>query len=122
MPDGLFGRGRGFWGWGSGYGGWSGRPWPGRGPFSHLPLWERPGWLYGRGACWRLSGPWRYGYPPTPYEYGTPMPAGYPWTAPVAPPAPPMVKEQEISWLESEAIALEQELVEIKKRLEELRK
>jgi hypothetical protein len=40
--------------------GWRGRgmagPWPGRGPFSNLPPWERPGWLYGRGACWYLYG------------------------------------------------------------------
>ena len=36
--------------------GWAG-PWPGRGPFSHLPPWERPGWLYGRGACWYMYGP-----------------------------------------------------------------
>ena len=37
--------------------GWRGRgegQWPGRGPFSHLPPWQRPGWLYGRGTCWRL--------------------------------------------------------------------
>ena len=26
--------------------------WPGNGPFSHLPPWERPGWIYGRGSCW----------------------------------------------------------------------
>ena len=43
--------------------GWKGRiwagPWPGRGPYSHLPPWERPGWLYGRGACWHLYGPYR---------------------------------------------------------------
>jgi hypothetical protein len=38
--------------------GWAG-PWPGRGPFSHLPPWERPGWLYGRGACWYMYGPYR---------------------------------------------------------------
>jgi hypothetical protein len=24
---------------------------PGNGPFSHLPPWQRPGYLYGRGAC-----------------------------------------------------------------------
>lgn len=30
--------------------------WPGRGPYVHLPPWRRPGWLYGRGACW-----WRRG-------------------------------------------------------------
>ena len=28
--------------------------WPGRGPFSHLPPWQRPGWLYGPGSCWYL--------------------------------------------------------------------
>lgn len=27
-------------------------PWPGNGPFSHLPPWQRPGWVYGRGYCW----------------------------------------------------------------------
>ena len=31
--------------------------WPGRGPFSYLPPWQRPGWLYGRGACWWLLDP-----------------------------------------------------------------
>lgn len=40
-------------------GGWRGRGnWPGAGPFSHLPPWQRPGWLYGRGACWQLYGPY----------------------------------------------------------------
>jgi hypothetical protein len=38
--------GRGFRGQGA---------WPGNGPFSHLPPWERPGWLYGRGSCWALG-------------------------------------------------------------------
>jgi hypothetical protein len=23
-----------------------------------LPPWQRPGWLYGRGACWSLYGPY----------------------------------------------------------------
>ncbi|MFW9830814.1 MAG: zinc-ribbon domain-containing protein [Candidatus Thorarchaeota archaeon] len=39
----------------SGRGGGRGRnqgPWPGQGPFSHLPPWQRPGWLYGPGSCW----------------------------------------------------------------------
>ncbi|TDA42291.1 MAG: hypothetical protein DSO07_00110 [Thermoproteota archaeon] len=40
------------WGWR----GWWG-PWPGRGPFSYLPPWQRPGWVFGRGACWYL---WPY--------------------------------------------------------------
>jgi hypothetical protein len=42
--------------------GWRGRGmglWPGRGPFSYLPPWQRPGWWFGRGACWWLFGaPW----------------------------------------------------------------
>ncbi len=45
--------------------GWMG-PWPGRGPFSYLPPWQRPGWVFGRGACWWLYGwPWgaRWQYP-----------------------------------------------------------
>ncbi len=41
---------------GNGYGYGNGRErcfrnWPGNGPFSNLPPWERPGYLYGRGAC-----------------------------------------------------------------------
>jgi len=32
--------------------------WPGNGPWSHLPPWERPGWQLGggrgRGYCWLL--------------------------------------------------------------------
>jgi len=43
-------------------------PWPGRGPFSHLPPWERPGWMFGRGTCWR------YWYPAAPFPY-KPSPA-----------------------------------------------
>lgn len=33
--------------------GWRGTygPWPGRGPFSHLPSWQRPRWVYGPGSC-----------------------------------------------------------------------
>ncbi|HDD42588.1 MAG TPA: hypothetical protein ENF79_02770 [Nitrososphaeria archaeon] len=69
---------RGGWGWG-----WS--PWPGRGPFSYLPPWLRPGWLFGRGSCWWLFGapwglrwwlPWVYGYYPW-YGYLW----LYPWTS-----------------------------------------
>ncbi|MCS7374255.1 MAG: hypothetical protein NDF53_04645 [archaeon GB-1867-097] len=60
-------------GWGGRRGGWIG-PWPGRGPFSYLPPWQRPGWLFGRGSCWWLFGaPWgaRWYYPWFPsYGYG----------------------------------------------------
>ncbi len=31
---------------------WNWKKWPGWGPFSDLPPWERPGWKYGRGWCW----------------------------------------------------------------------
>jgi len=59
--------------------GWRGRGfgmWPGRGPFSYLPPWQRPGWLFGRGACWWLL--------PTLY-----MPPYYPGTYPYYPGAFP---------------------------------
>jgi len=46
------------WGWRGGGRGWAG-PWPGRGPFSYLPPWQRPGWLYGFGRGW-----WGYPYAP----------------------------------------------------------
>jgi hypothetical protein len=36
-------------GWRGRIGGRSG-PWPGRGPFSYLPPWQRPGWIYGYGG------------------------------------------------------------------------
>ncbi|HIP56573.1 MAG TPA: hypothetical protein EYH02_00660 [Ignisphaera aggregans] len=47
MPWMGFGRG-GRWGWVG--------PYPGRGPWSHLPPWMRPGWIWGKGACWWLFG------------------------------------------------------------------
>ncbi|TFG27108.1 hypothetical protein EU528_13415 [Candidatus Thorarchaeota archaeon] len=53
-----YGRGGGR-GSGRGYG-----QWPGNGPFRHLPPWERPGWLYGRGSCWSMSY-WSGTNPPT---------------------------------------------------------
>lgn len=61
----------GFGGWGRGKGGWRG-PWPGNGPFSYLPPWQRPGWIYGRGAC-RWLYPWLgyYWYPWYYYPYYT---------------------------------------------------
>jgi hypothetical protein len=52
--------------------------WPGRGPFSYLPPWMRPGWLYGRGACWWLFRPYAW-----PYAWYTPF-----WYMPWYRPAP----------------------------------
>ena len=93
------GRGRG--------GGWAG-PWPGRGPFSYLPPWQRPGWLYGRGACWWLFAP--YLQTTTPQTPAITAPA---YTA--------VPKEQEIAMLENQTKWLEQTLEQIRKRLEELK-
>jgi len=47
-----------WWGFGRGRGGWFG-PWPGGGPSSYLPPWQRPGWLFGfgRGLGWWWN-PW----------------------------------------------------------------
>ncbi len=59
-------RGRG------GGGGWSG-PWPGRGPFNHLPPWQRPGWLFG-GGFGRGLGFGGGGYP-----YNPGVCARFPW-------------------------------------------
>jgi hypothetical protein len=93
------GRGRG--------GGWVGL-WPGRGPFSHLPPWQRPGWLYGRGACWWLSAPY--------------VQTTAPKDPAVVPPAYTTVpKDQEKAMLETQAKWLEQTLEQIRKRLEELK-
>jgi len=84
-----------------GRGGWGG-PWPGRGPFSSLPPWQRPGWLYGRGACWWLYSP-----------YFNPS---------ISPPIPELPKEEETQMLEEQMKALESHLNAIRQRLEELKK
>ncbi len=69
---------------------------PGFGPWSHLPPWERPGWKYGRGRCW-----WAFAYPPYP---------DYPYS-----------EEDELRMLEEEAKFLEERLEEIRRRIEELK-
>lgn len=125
--------------WGIGYGrGWgrefSGNPWPGRGPFSHLPPWYRPGWVFGRGACWRFFSPWlRSGFgAPTAaqggYSYPPVWPSGYGYYHPLmgypgyAQPPGELAREEEERVLGEELSALEARIEEIKKRLEELKK
>ena len=73
----------GRYGWRGGRGGWMG-PWPGRGPFSYLPPWLRPGWLFGRGAGWWLFGyPWLYRpYLPPYLPYMAPWMYGWPYPRP----------------------------------------
>jgi hypothetical protein len=75
---------------------WSYKPYPGHGPWSHLPPPLRPGWWYGRGWCW-----WIY-----------PLPPYTPWLS----------KEDEIKYLEElKKYITEVVLKEIDKRLEELK-
>lgn len=80
------------WG-GRGRGGWCGA-WPGRGPFSDLPPWERPGWIYGRGACLRFGSPYLQNYPN---------------------------EKEERSYLETSKKDLEEQLKSIEKRMNELK-
>ncbi|MDK2794857.1 MAG: hypothetical protein PWQ22_175 [Archaeoglobaceae archaeon] len=89
--------------------GWGFKRWPGFGPFSHLPPWERPGWIFGRGACWRW---WKY----------------YPRLLPRLR-LPKLSLRDEISALEEyrkeleeEKASIEEELREVEKELEELRR
>jgi hypothetical protein len=91
---------------------------PGNGPFRDLPPWQRPGWIYGGGAGWG-----RY-YTDDPTKC-----ARFPWLPrwwwsnpenssqfPISqPPAP-----QEREFLEEQKTFLENNIAEIKKRLEEL--
>ncbi len=72
---------------------WRWRRYPGFGPWSDLPPWERPGWRFrGRGWCW-----W---YEDIPREF---------------------TREDEIRMLEEYARCLEDELERVKRRLKELR-
>lgn len=70
------------WRWGWRMGGRMGGPWPGKGPFSYLPPWLRPGWIFGRRMCWWLFHPMMYHWYGYPY-YSPPYPMiylpYYPW-------------------------------------------
>lgn len=74
---------------------------PGHGPFSYLPPWERPGWVYGRGRCWR-------------YPYYQPAYGQYPEYG--------LPKDEEIAMLKNEQQALQARLKEIEERLNEMEK
>jgi hypothetical protein len=85
---------------------WTG-PWPGRGPFSDLPPWQRPGWVYGGrgfGRGWWWANP--------AYAYQPPKPA----------------PEDELAALEDykkqlgdEKASIEQEINEIETQIKELK-
>lgn len=100
-------------------GGWSG-PWPGRGPFSNLPPWQRPGWLYGRGACWWLFNPYLQANTPqvSSVDQQTKISPTFPTTLTM----PTLTKEQEKQMLEQQLRFVEAHLDAIRKRLEELSK
>jgi len=93
------------------------KPWPGRGPFSYLPPQQRPGWLYGRGACWRFFTPYLQTTTPTVTESTTVPP-----TVSATPFMPTLTKEQERQMLEEQAKIMQQQLDQIEQRLIELRK
>ena len=82
--------------------GWTG-PWPGRGPFSNLPPWQRPGWLYGRGACWYLYGPYQTVSPIKPEDEAA------------------LLKEQK-TLVEEQLKTMQETLKKIQERLEKLKK
>jgi len=100
-------------------GGWTG-PWLGRGPFSYLPPWQRPGWLYGRGACWWLFAP--YLQTTIPQTLAVVPPTSTQPTVPTTPFMPTLTKEQEKQMLEQQLRFVETHLDAIRKRLEELSK
>lgn len=86
-----------------GYG--RGNNWSGRGPFSHLPPWQRPGHIYGRGACWYL-----YGGP-----YNTAPPT-------IQPADETELLTQQKAQIEVQLQAMQESLKKIQERLEELKK
>lgn len=94
--------------------GWKGRgwtgPWPGRGPFSYLPPWQRPGRLYGRGGCWWLFAPY-LGYRP----YITSIPT-------LKPEDEAKLLAEQKAFMEEQVKALQEGLKKIEERLEELKK
>ena len=108
-------------GWrGQGRGGGQGGPWPGRGPFSYLPPWQRPGWLYGRGACWWLLNPYIQATNPQAPSIG--QQTQFPPIVPTTPFMHALTEEQEKQMLEQQLGFLETQLGAIRKRLEELSK
>jgi hypothetical protein len=101
------------WGW-RGRGGGAG-PWPGRGPFSYLPPWQRPGWLYGRGACWWLYGPHRAYLPPAGVLSTSVLPE-------LKPEDEATLLTEQKTMIEEQLKAMQETLKKIQERLDELKK
>ncbi|TFG29401.1 hypothetical protein EU527_15880 [Candidatus Thorarchaeota archaeon] len=88
--------------WRGNYGNRGRGPWPGNGPFRHLPPWERPGWIYGRGSCW---------------YYGVyPNPSGIP---PAGSQGDIQILKSQKELLENQLRALQDRLAEIEKQISE---
>jgi len=100
------GRGRG--------GDRGGGPWPGNGPFSHLPPWDRPGWLYGPGSCWVL------GYRGNPQTAPTTPTTGVAPNVPISSQTESQALERQKEVMEQQIKSLEESLNRIEQRLEEL--
>jgi hypothetical protein len=103
--------------------GWAG-PWPGRGPFSYLPPWQRPGWIYGgRGFGRGWWGPNPYVCARLPW-----LPRGL-WADPAYayPPAAPTGVEAVAALedykkeLTDEKVNIEQEISDLEVRTKELK-
>ena len=92
------------------------RPWPGHGPFSELPPWQRPGWRYGRGACW-----WRFPFDNPTVEGVVEQSLPPRLTTPI-PFIPQLSKEQETQILEHQITVLQAQLDAAKNRINELMK
>jgi hypothetical protein len=95
------------WGW-WGKGRCARGPWPGNGPFSYLPPWERPGWIYGPGACWWIYGA-RVPPPPPGISYYT-----YPGLT-------ASDLEAYKKWLEDARARLDEQIRELDKRIREIK-
>jgi len=89
--------------WRGNYGNRGRGSWPGNGPFRHLPPWERPGWIYGRGSCWY------YGYNP---NLGTIPPTNQQGDV--------QVLRNQKDLLEAQVKSLQERLAQIEKQLSEL--
>jgi hypothetical protein len=110
-------------------GGWAG-PWPGRGPFSYLPPWERPGRLYGFGQVFDkrrsyLYSSWAYARFPWLSKRGWPYPQhAYPLTSPataISPKEELAALEDYVKKLGAERLDLEHELKSVELRIKELK-
>jgi flagellar capping protein FliD len=104
--------------------GWRKRAWPGRGPYSYLPPWERPGWAYGGrgyGRGWGITDPRVCGRFPW-------LPRWW-WADPAYAYQPPPPKaEEEIAALEDckktladEKTSIEQEINDLETQIKELK-